>query len=159
MVWECDQDFGPSRGRDGHGERNLLGVKNHDIGEFGKQLEKKGFKFANPDLTVAQAVPSNGAMLVIASPQVNVSEVEAKKIKAYLERGGNLLWLVDDNPGTTANLQASSSLWALQSANRKRGEEDGDMREVMPKDISRIICGRVNAEGDGRAHTRMLALL
>ncbi len=82
---------------DGHGERNLLGVKNHDIGEFGKQLEKKGFKFANPDLTVAQAVPSNGAMLVIASPQVNVSEVEAKKIKAYLERGGNLLWLLDDN--------------------------------------------------------------
>jgi ABC-type uncharacterized transport system involved in gliding motility auxiliary subunit len=82
---------------DGHGERNLLGVKNHDIGEFGKQLEKKGFKFANPDLTVAPAVPSNGAMLVIASPQVNVSEVEAKKIKAYLERGGNLLWLVDDN--------------------------------------------------------------
>ena len=82
---------------DGHGERNLLGVKNHDIGEFGKQLEKKGFKFANPDLTVAQAVPSNGAMLVIASPQVNVSDVEAKKIKAYLERGGNLLWLADDN--------------------------------------------------------------
>ena len=82
---------------DGHGERNLLGVKNHDIGEFGKQLEKKGFKFANPDLTVAQAVPSNGAMLVIASPQVKVSEVEAQKIKAYLERGGNLLWLVDDN--------------------------------------------------------------
>lgn len=82
---------------DGHGERNLLGVKNHDIGEFGKQLESKGFKFANPDLTIAQAVPSNGSMLVIASPQVNVSEVEAAKIKAYLEAGGNLLWLLDDN--------------------------------------------------------------
>jgi ABC-type uncharacterized transport system involved in gliding motility auxiliary subunit len=82
---------------DGHGERNLLGVKNHDIGEFGKQLEAKGFKFANPDLTIAQAVPQNGAMLVIASPQVDVSEVEAKKIKAYLEAGGNVLWLLDDN--------------------------------------------------------------
>lgn len=82
---------------DGHGERNLLGVKNHDIGEFGKQLELKGFKFANPDLTIAQAVPSNGAMLVIASPQVDVSDVEVKKIKAYLESGGNLLWLLDDN--------------------------------------------------------------
>jgi ABC-type uncharacterized transport system involved in gliding motility auxiliary subunit len=82
---------------DGHGERNLLGVKNHDIGEFGKQLESKGFKFANPDLTIAQEVPSNGSMLVIASPQVNVSEVEAAKIKAYLEAGGNLLWLLDDN--------------------------------------------------------------
>ncbi len=82
---------------DGHGERNLIGVKNFDIGEFGKQLEAKGFKFANPDLTIAQAVPSNGAMLVIASPQVDVSEVEAKKIKAYLEAGGNLFWMLDDN--------------------------------------------------------------
>ncbi|MES2182709.1 MAG: GldG family protein [Pseudomonadota bacterium] len=82
---------------DGHGERNLIGVKNFDIGEFGKQLEAKGFKFANPDLTIAQSVPSNGAMLVIASPQVDVSEVEAKKIKAYLEAGGNLFWLLDDN--------------------------------------------------------------
>nr|HPH09098.1 Gldg family protein [Methylotenera sp.] len=82
---------------DGHGERNLLGVRNHDLGEFGKQLEKKGFKFANPDLTIAQAVPSNGAMLVVASPQVDVSEIEAKKIKTYLESGGNLLWLLDDN--------------------------------------------------------------
>ncbi|PKO53147.1 MAG: ABC transporter [Betaproteobacteria bacterium HGW-Betaproteobacteria-20] len=82
---------------DGHGERNLIGIKNHDIGEFGKQLEKKGFKFANPDLTIAQDVPSNGAMLVIASPQVDVSEIEAKKIKTYLESGGNLLWLLDDD--------------------------------------------------------------
>lgn len=82
---------------DGHGERNLIGIKNQDIGEFGKQLEAKGFKFANPDLTVAQDVPSNGAMLVIASPQVDVSPIEAKKIKAYLEAGGNLLWLLDDS--------------------------------------------------------------
>lgn len=82
---------------DGHGERNLIGIKNHDIGEFGKQLEKKGFKFANPDLTIAPAVPNNGAMLVIAGPQVDVSDVEAKKIKAYLEAGGNLLWLLDDD--------------------------------------------------------------
>lgn len=81
---------------DGHGERNLLGVKNFDIGEFGGQLERKGFKLANPDLTLAQDVPTNGAMLVIASPQVDISEVEAAKIKRYLENGGNLLWLLDD---------------------------------------------------------------
>ena len=102
---------------DGHGERNLLGVKNHDLGEFGKQLEAKGFKFANPDLTVAQEVPSNGSMLVIASPQVNVAEVEAAKIKAYLESGGNLLLLLDDNNyhgldevAKYLNLQVSSGM-------------------------------------------------
>jgi len=81
---------------DGHGERNLIGVKNHDLGAFGTQLEKKGFKLANPDLTIAQQVPSNGAMLVIAGPQVDVTEIEVKKIKEYLESGGNLLWLLDD---------------------------------------------------------------
>lgn len=81
---------------DGHGERNLIGVKNHDLGEFGTQLQKKGFTLANPDLTIAQQVPTNGAMLVIASPQVDVTEVETKKIKEYLDAGGNLLWLLDD---------------------------------------------------------------
>ena len=51
----------------------------------------------HPNLTIAQDVPSNGAMLVVASPQVDISEVEAKKIKAYVEAGGNLLWLLDDD--------------------------------------------------------------
>lgn len=81
---------------DGHGERNLIGLKNHDLGEFGKQLEKRGFKLANPDLTIAQQVPSNGAMLVIASPQIDIPEVEVQKILEYIKAGGNVLWLLDD---------------------------------------------------------------
>ena len=82
---------------DGHGEKNLIGLKNYDLGEFGKQLENKGFRFSNPDLTVIDKVPSEGAMLVIASPQVDVTEVEANKILTYLNEGGNLFWLLDDN--------------------------------------------------------------
>jgi len=82
---------------DGHGEKNLIGLKNNDLGEFGKQLENKGFKFSNPDLTVIDSVPKEGAMLVIASPQVNVSKVETNKILQYVNEGGNLLWLLDDN--------------------------------------------------------------
>jgi ABC-type uncharacterized transport system involved in gliding motility auxiliary subunit len=82
---------------DGHSERNLIGVKNNDLGGFGEQLQKKGFKLFNPDLTIAQDVPLNGSMLVIASPQVNVGAVEVQKIKRYLDNGGNLLWLLDDS--------------------------------------------------------------
>jgi len=82
---------------DGHGEKNLLGLKNSDLGEFGKQLESKGFKFSNPDLTVLPSVPEEGSMLVIASPKKDVSDLEAKKIVNFLESGGNLLWLIDDN--------------------------------------------------------------
>ena len=82
---------------DGHGERHLQGLKSNDLGEFGKVLESKGYKFANINLMLAQGVPSNGAMLVIASPQIPVNNVEAKKIKAYVEAGGNLLWLLDND--------------------------------------------------------------
>ncbi len=80
---------------DGHGERSLIGLKNHDLGEFGKQLEKKGFKLSNPDLTLSPDVPANGAMLVIASPQMDIPELEVKKIRKYVADGGNLLWLID----------------------------------------------------------------
>ena len=82
---------------DGHGERNLTGLKNHDIGAFGKQLEDKGFKLANPDLVTGKGIPASGSMMVIASPAKDISAVEVKKIKAYLDGGGNLLWLLDDS--------------------------------------------------------------
>lgn len=82
---------------DGHGERSLIGEKNFDLGEFGHQLGTKGFKLANPDLTIAQGVPRSGAMLVIAGPQVDVSEAEVKKIVHYVATGGNLLWLIDQD--------------------------------------------------------------
>ena len=83
---------------DGHGERSLIGLKNHDLGEFGKQLEKRGFKLSNPDLTQSIDVPANGAMLVIASPQADISELEVKKIRKYVADGGNLFWLIDQEP-------------------------------------------------------------
>lgn len=83
---------------DGHGERSLSGKKNHDLGEFGNQLVRNGFKISNIDLTIAPNVPANGSMLVIAAPQVNLADIEIKKIQNYVESGGNILWLVDQEP-------------------------------------------------------------
>jgi len=82
---------------DGHGEKNLIGKKTNDLGGFGDQLRNKGLKLSNPDLTALSEVPKEGAMLIIASPQVNVGNIEAKKILNYIEQGGNLLWLLDEN--------------------------------------------------------------
>ena len=82
---------------DGHDERSLIGKRTTDIGAFGMQLEKKGFKFANPNLVALPGVPLSGSMLVIGAPKKTVSVIEAQKIKIYLQAGGNLLWLLDDN--------------------------------------------------------------
>lgn len=83
---------------DGHGERKLNGPANHDLGEFGRQLELKGFRVSGVNLALAQEMPANAALLVIASPQVNLLDLEVEKIRRYVAGGGNLLWLIDPEP-------------------------------------------------------------
>ena len=83
---------------EGHGERKLDGIANHDLGEFGRELQQKGLRLNSVNLALAQEVPANAAMLVIASPQADVQPVEVAKIRRYLDGGGNLLWLIDPEP-------------------------------------------------------------
>ena len=83
---------------EGHGERRLDGIANHDLGEFGRQLQQKGLKLNSVNLALAQAVPTNAAMLIIASPQSDLQPAEVEKIQAYVKAGGNVLWLVDPEP-------------------------------------------------------------
>lgn len=83
---------------DGHGERRLDGVANHDLGDFGRQLQAKGVQLNSVNLALAQEVPSNAAMLVIASPQGDLHAAEVEKIQRYVRAGGNLLWLIDPEP-------------------------------------------------------------
>lgn len=83
---------------DGHGERKLDGVANHDLGDFGRQLQARGFKTGSLNLALAQDVPANTALLLIAGPQVDLLPGEVAKLRKYLETGGNLLWLIDQEP-------------------------------------------------------------
>jgi hypothetical protein len=83
---------------DGHGERRIDGKANHDLGEFGRQLGQKGFRTQSLSLLQAPEVPDNVAALIIASPRAEVLAGEVAKIKRYLDKGGNLLWLIDQEP-------------------------------------------------------------
>ncbi len=79
----------------GHGERKLDGNANYDLGEFGKQLRKNGFVSQSLNLAIEQEVPVSANVLIIASPQVDLLPGEVDKLLDYIDRGGNLLWLVD----------------------------------------------------------------
>lgn len=84
---------------DGHGERKLDGQANHDLGLlFGAKLKQNGFKINSLNLAIAQDVPTNTRALVITQPQVDLMPGEVDKLLRYVERGGNLLWLVDAEP-------------------------------------------------------------
>lgn len=80
---------------EGHGERNPEGGANHDYGAFGEQLRNKGFHIARLNLTATPEIPADAALLVIASPQVDLFPGEVRLIQDYVERGGNLLWLAE----------------------------------------------------------------
>lgn len=83
---------------EGHGERRLDGTANHDLGTFGAQLQQKGIKLNSVNLGLAQDVPANAALLLIANPQSELQPAEVEKIRRYLERGGSILWLIDPGP-------------------------------------------------------------
>lgn len=83
---------------DGHGERKPDGIANHDLGTLGKRLIAAGIKTNTLRLAEVQDVPANAAVLVIAAPQVDLLPAEVAKIRGHLDRGGNLLWLIDQEP-------------------------------------------------------------
>ncbi len=83
---------------EGHGERSLDGIANHDLGEFGKRLRQNGYRLTPLNLALAQDVPANAAMLIITQPQSDLLPGEIDKLLRYIAGGGNILWLVDAEP-------------------------------------------------------------
>jgi ABC-type uncharacterized transport system involved in gliding motility auxiliary subunit len=84
---------------DGHGERKLDGIANYDLGTlFGAKLKQNGFHLSSLNLALAQEVPNNCNVLVITQPQLDLMPGEIDKLLRYVDRGGNLLWLIDAEP-------------------------------------------------------------
>jgi ABC-type uncharacterized transport system involved in gliding motility auxiliary subunit len=83
---------------DGHGERKLDGIANHDLGEFGNKLKQNGFQLSSLNLALAQDVPGNSSVLVITQPQIDLLPGEVDKLLRFVDGGGNLLWLLDAEP-------------------------------------------------------------
>jgi len=96
----------------GHGERRLLGEANHDLGDWGKQLEARGFNIQALNLAQTGAVPDNTAVLVIAGPKVDLLPGEIELINGYVEDGGHLLWLHD--PGQANSLESLAQLLGIE---------------------------------------------
>lgn len=79
---------------DGHGERKPDGGAPHDLGTYGRHLENRGIRFVPFDYKA----DAPASLLLIASPQSDLLPGEMARIKAYLDKGGNLLWLLDTTP-------------------------------------------------------------
>ncbi len=92
----------------GHGERDPLGDANHALGDWGKRLQLSGYRLFQQSLALAAVLPDNTNVLVIASARTAYLPGEIALVQDYLQRGGNLLWLLEPNQlgGLTALAEA-----------------------------------------------------
>ncbi len=97
----------------GHGERSPEGPANHDLGRFVENLKRRGIETATLNLAQTPEIPPDAGALVIASPATALLPGEARIVRAWVERGGNLLWLLDPGEGT-AGLEPLLGLLGLE---------------------------------------------
>jgi ABC-type uncharacterized transport system involved in gliding motility auxiliary subunit len=87
----------------GHGEQDPFLQENRNLNILTTELKNKGIKIAAINLSETGVIPDNTQTLVIADNRTALLPYETNQISTYLNRGGNLLWLV--NPNTTHGLE------------------------------------------------------
>jgi hypothetical protein len=83
---------------EGHGERRIDGEGPTDLGRFGQELKERGYLLRGLDLTAVTEVPANIQWVLVSNPELALFPGEADRLAHYLDRGGNLLWLMDPGP-------------------------------------------------------------
>ncbi len=83
---------------EGHGERRMEGQEGKDLGRFVQELKERGFLVRSLDLATVADVPVNTHLVLISTPDIPLFPGEAERLGQYLDRGGNLLWLMDPGP-------------------------------------------------------------
>ena len=79
----------------GDGERNADGKANADLGTFMSQLEQRGMRAVPLNFAQVSAVPQHTDLVVLASPSMPLAPAAVQALVAYVQNGGNLLWLSD----------------------------------------------------------------
>ncbi|MCI9365533.1 MAG: GldG family protein [Clostridia bacterium] len=75
----------------GHGEY----TKETQLMSMNTYLELENYVLKSLDLLVSEKIPDDCSTLIISTPNKDFTEVEAEKIKEYINRGGNILWMND----------------------------------------------------------------
>ena len=130
----------------GNGERRLGGNGDKDYkGIFtGKEVRdaliNQGFDIDTINLQ-RQAIPDSLAALVIADPKIPFNKTDLQKIKAYVDRGGNLL--VCGEPSREQNIQPVMNMLGVQLipgtiASHSNDYEPDLLLSHLPADAARL---------------------
>jgi len=79
----------------GHGERSPTHFANHDLSQLAMALKNSGINVQTLNFGETPAIPDETNVLVIASARQKLLPGEVIQIADYIDKGGNLLWLMD----------------------------------------------------------------
>lgn len=77
----------------GHGEKSI----ENDYTQFRKNLKNFNYDAKELNLTTAEAVPEDAAIIIVAAPQTDITDAEKVKIEDFMDKGGNLSLLMSPN--------------------------------------------------------------
>ncbi|RMG62298.1 MAG: hypothetical protein D6715_12425 [Calditrichaeota bacterium] len=79
----------------GHGEKDIESDKPDGYKFFADGIKKENYIVKTLNLAESKSVPEDCSVLVIAGPQADFFPFELDSIKAYLEKGGKVMVLID----------------------------------------------------------------
>ncbi len=77
----------------GHGEKTLA----NDYKTFHANLSNYNYVAEELNLTSAPAVPEDAAIILVAAPQTDLTNDETRKLNEYLDKGGNVSFMMSPN--------------------------------------------------------------
>ncbi|MBC1220177.1 Gldg family protein, partial [Nostoc sp. UCD120] len=107
----------------GHGERQLSPGKGA-ISQAVQGLGDKNFTTSPLNLGETSKVPEDASVVIVAGPKRGLFEGEVKALQEYLNRGGNLLLMID--PNTDPKLKSLLQEWGIRLDNRLAVDVSGE---------------------------------
>lgn len=114
----------------GHQERKLDGFDQDGYGQIKGQLESRNFSTDVLSLFTTPQVPDDASMVVVAGPRVPFTDIEIQALSAYLDRGGDMMILVD--PGVDTGLGPLMSRWGIELGKNYVVESDPRLTVQSP---------------------------
>ncbi|MFH1856152.1 MAG: GldG family protein [Candidatus Omnitrophota bacterium] len=87
----------------GHGEADVFDESNKGMSCLKKKLSANNVEVKTVMLGIKENIPDDCNVLIIAGPRNPLTEEEEKFIEAYLEGGGDALFLIENTPITTSD--------------------------------------------------------
>ncbi|OBQ31083.1 MAG: ABC transporter [Aphanizomenon flos-aquae MDT14a] len=116
----------------GHGERPLSASKGA-ISQAIQGLIDKNFITSGLNLAEQPQVPDDAAVIVVAGPQKELLTGEVTALQNYLNRGGNLLLMID--PNTNPKIDTILKDWGVRLDNRLAIDTSGANLQLGPAAI------------------------